>query len=49
MTTEQLKSNKSPHIDQIPADLIKVGCRIICIEINKHINSIWDQEKMPEW
>ena len=39
---------KSPGIDQIPAELIKAGSRTICLEIHKLIISIWKKEKLPE-
>jgi len=45
---DKLKSHKSPGIDQIPAELIKVRGRTICLEIHKLINSIWKKEKLPE-
>ena len=48
MTTEKLKSHKSPGIDQIPAELVKAGGRIIRFEIHKLIISIWNKEEMPE-
>ena len=47
MAIERLKSHKSPGIDQIPAELIKVGVRTIRCEIHKLITSIW-KEKLPE-
>jgi hypothetical protein len=37
---EKLKSHRSPGIDQIPAELIKAGGRIIRSEIHKLITSI---------
>ena len=37
-----------PHIDQIPAELIKAGGRTIYLEIHKLITSIWKKEKQPE-
>jgi len=40
--------HKSPGIDQIPAELIKAGGRIIYLEIHKLIISIWKKEKLPE-
>jgi len=48
MSIEELKSNKSPDIDQIPAELIKAGDRTICYEIHKLIISIWNKEELPE-
>jgi len=39
---EKLKNHKSPGIDQIPAELIKAGCRTIRGEIHKLIISIWN-------
>ena len=32
----------------MPAELIKAGCRTICSEIQKLINSIWNKEELPE-
>jgi hypothetical protein len=46
--SEKLKSNKSPGIDQIPAELIKAGGRTIHGEIHKLIISIWNKEEFPE-
>jgi hypothetical protein len=40
--------HKSPGIDQIPAELIKAGGRIIRSEIHKLIISIWNKEELPE-
>jgi len=45
---EKLKSYKSPGIDQIPAELIKVGGRTIRPEIHKLTISILNKEKLPE-
>ena len=39
LTIEKLKSHKSPGIDKIPAELIKVGGRPMCLEIHKLITS----------
>jgi hypothetical protein len=41
---DKLKSHKSPGIDQIPAELIKVGDRTICLEIHKLITSMWKEK-----
>jgi len=48
LAIEKLKCHKSPGIDQIPAELIKVACRTLCLEIHKFITSIWKREKLPE-
>ena len=48
MAIEKLKRHKSPHIDQIPAQLIKTGGRTVCCEIHKLINAIWNEEELPE-
>jgi hypothetical protein len=48
MAIEKLKSHKSPGIDQITAELIKAGGRIIMSEIHKLIISVWNKEKLPE-
>jgi len=43
-----LKSHKSPGIDQIPAELIKAGAKTIRCEIHKLLISIWNKEELPE-
>jgi len=48
LSIDKLKSHKTPGIDQIPAELIKVGGRTMCLEIHKLITSIWKKEKLPE-
>jgi len=48
MANEKLKRHKSAGIDKIPAKLIKAGGRTICSEIQKFINSVWNQEELPE-
>jgi len=48
LVIDKLKSHKSPGIDQIPAKLIKVEGRTLCLEIHKLITSIWKREKLPE-
>jgi len=40
--------HKSPGIDQIQSKLIKAGGRTIHSEIHKLINSIWNEEELPE-
>jgi hypothetical protein len=48
LAIEKLKSHKLPGIDQIPAELIKVGGRTICCAIHKLIIAIWNKEELPE-
>jgi hypothetical protein len=45
---EKLKRHKSLGIDQIPADLIKAGGRIIQSGTHKLIISFWNKEQLPE-
>ena len=50
LAIENLKSHKSPGIDQIPAELIKAGGRTIRGVIHKLIISIWNKEELrDEW
>jgi len=50
MAIEESQRNKSPGINQIPAELIKAGVRKIRSEIHKLINSIWNKEELlEEW
>ena len=50
LAIEKLKSHKSPGIDQIPAELIKVGGSTIRGAIYKLIIAIWNKEELPgEW
>jgi hypothetical protein len=44
----KLKSNKSPGIDQKPAELIKVGGETIRGAIHKLIIAIWNKEELSE-
>jgi len=48
LAVETLKSHKSTGTDQIPAEMIKVGGRIIRYEIHKLIISIWNKEELSE-
>jgi len=48
MAIEKLKRHRLPGIDQILAELIKVGGRTIRREVHKLINSIWNKDKLPE-
>jgi hypothetical protein len=43
LAIDKLKGHKSPGIDQIPAELIKVGGGTLCLEIHKLITSIWER------
>jgi hypothetical protein len=45
---EKLKRHKSPGIDQIPAEVIKVGGITIRSVIHKLTNSILNKEELPE-
>jgi hypothetical protein len=40
MAVEKVKRHKSPGINQIPAEIIKAGCRTFRSEAHKLINSI---------
>jgi len=44
LAIEELKSHKSPGIDQIPAELIKAGGKTI----HELVISIWNKEELPE-
>jgi len=46
--TQNLKSHKSPGIDQVQAELIKAGGRTLPCEIYKLTLSIWNKEELPE-
>jgi len=48
LAIEKIKGHKIPGNDLIPAELINAGGRKICSEIHKLINSIWNQEELPE-
>jgi len=43
-----LKRCKSPGIEQIVAELLQAGGRILHSEIYKVINSVWNKADMPE-
>jgi hypothetical protein len=45
---EKLKSYKSPGTDQIPAELIQVGGKILYSEIHQLICPIWNKEELPQ-
>ena len=48
LAIDKLKSQKSPGIDQIPAELIETGGGTICLETHKLTTPIWKKEKLPE-
>jgi hypothetical protein len=43
-----LKRYKSPGSDQIPAELIQAGGEILGSKIHKLINSLWNEEELPD-
>jgi hypothetical protein len=47
LAIEKLKRCKSPHIDQILADLIQVEGNTLSSEMHKCINSVWNNEELP--
>jgi hypothetical protein len=50
IATPKLKKNKSPGSDQIPAELIQAGPKIICFKMYNLINSIRNKEEFPnQW
>ena len=48
MDIEKVKRCKSTGIDQIPAEFIQVGGRMVRSEIHKLINSIWNKKELPD-
>jgi hypothetical protein len=44
----KLKKYKSPGSDQIPAELIQAGGEMLLSAIHKLINSIWNEEELPD-
>ena len=48
LATENIKSYKSPGIDQVPAELIKGGGRTFRSVIHKLANYIWNKEELLE-
>jgi hypothetical protein len=43
----KLKKYKSPGSDEIPAELIQAGGKILLTAIHKLINSVWNKEELP--
>jgi hypothetical protein len=48
IATAKLKKYKSPGSDQIPAELIQAGGKILLSAIHKPINSVWNKEELPD-
>jgi hypothetical protein len=44
----KLKRYKLPGSDQIPAEVIQAGGKTLSSEIHKLINSIWNNEELPD-
>jgi hypothetical protein len=44
----KLKRYKLPRSDQIPAELIQAGGEILLSEIHKLMNSVWNNEELPD-
>jgi hypothetical protein len=45
----KLKKYKSPGSDQIPAELIQTGGKILLSAVHKLINSVSNKEKLPDY
>jgi len=47
---KKLKDNKSPGVDEIPAELIKAGGEDMISALHQLLNCIWEKEQWPtEW
>jgi hypothetical protein len=44
VATGKPKSNKSPGVDQIPAEMIQAGGKTLPSEIHKLVKLIWNKE-----
>jgi hypothetical protein len=44
----KIRKYKSPGSDQIPAELIQAGGKILLSPIHKLINSSWNKEELPD-
>jgi hypothetical protein len=44
----KLKKYKSPGSDQIPAELIQAGGKMLLSAIHKFVNSVWNKEELPD-
>jgi hypothetical protein len=45
---QELKSNMAPGIDNIPAEIYKVGGNILTLQIHELIVKIWEEEEIPK-
>jgi hypothetical protein len=48
VATEYLKRHKSPGINQIPTEMIEIGGKMLCSDVQKLVNSIWNKEKLTQ-
>jgi hypothetical protein len=48
IATAKVKKYKSPASDQIPAELIQAGGKMLLSTIHKLINSVWNKEELPD-
>jgi hypothetical protein len=48
IATAELKKYKSACSDKIPAELIQAGGEILPSAIHKLINSVWNNEELPD-
>jgi hypothetical protein len=44
----KLKRCKSPGSDEIPAEFIQAGGKILLSAIHQLINSVWNKEELPD-
>jgi hypothetical protein len=48
LVVEIVEKYKSPGSDQIPAEMLQAGGKILVSVIHKLITSIWNNEKLPD-
>jgi hypothetical protein len=44
----KLKNYESPGSDQIPAELVQAGGKMLLSAIHKLVNSVWNKEELPD-
>jgi hypothetical protein len=44
----KLKKYKSPGTDEIPAEMIQAGSKMLLSVIHKLINSVWSKKELPD-